>query len=151
MADAPDLGSGVPDVRVRVSSSALIPAFHGSWICGSSSVGRAPPCQGGGRESEPRLPLQKRGCSSMVELQPSKLATWVRFPSPALISRVQPNPLNTSTRALTSNPRGGFCYSWLRLSDRPLPYGWKVQFCGGLSCTVFCRCRAGHGNLQCTA
>ena len=24
---------------------------------GSSSVGRAPPCQGGGRESEPRLPL----------------------------------------------------------------------------------------------
>ena len=24
MADAPDLGSGVPDVRVRVSSSALI-------------------------------------------------------------------------------------------------------------------------------
>ena len=23
------------------------------------------------------------GCSSMVELQPSKLATWVRFPSPA--------------------------------------------------------------------
>src|SRR5437879_9062792 len=24
-----------------------------------------------------------RGCSSMVELQPSKLATWVRFPSPA--------------------------------------------------------------------
>ncbi len=29
---------------------------------------------------------QQRGCSSMVELQPSKLATWVRFPSPA------PNP-----------------------------------------------------------
>ena len=24
-----------------------------------------------------------RGCSSMVELQPSKLTTWVRFPSPA--------------------------------------------------------------------
>ena len=24
------------------------------------------------------------GCSSMVEFQPSKLATWVRFPSPAL-------------------------------------------------------------------
>ena len=23
------------------------------------------------------------GCSSMVELQPSKLTTWVRFPSPA--------------------------------------------------------------------
>ena len=24
-----------------------------------------------------------RGCNSMVEFQPSKLATWVRFPSPA--------------------------------------------------------------------
>jgi hypothetical protein len=27
-----------------------------------------------------------RGCSSMVEHQPSKLDTWVRFPSPALLS-----------------------------------------------------------------
>ena len=27
--------------------------------CGSSSVGRAQPCQGWGREFEPRLPLQK--------------------------------------------------------------------------------------------
>src|SRR5919109_373888 len=27
-----------------------------------------------------------RGCSSMVELQPSKLAVWVRFPSPAPIA-----------------------------------------------------------------
>ena len=29
--------------------------------CGSSSVGRAPPCQGGGRESESRLPLHLFG------------------------------------------------------------------------------------------
>ena len=58
LADAPDLGSGVPDVRVRVSSSARIPGLSTNpWICGSSSVGRAPPCQGGGRESESRLPL----------------------------------------------------------------------------------------------
>ena len=28
------------------------------------------------------------GCSSMVELQPSKLITWVRFPSPALYESV---------------------------------------------------------------
>ena len=28
------------------------------------------------------------GCSSMVELQPSKLATWVRFPSPAPASNL---------------------------------------------------------------
>ena len=26
---------------------------------------------------------RNRGCSSMVELQPSKLMTWVRLPSPA--------------------------------------------------------------------
>ena len=29
------------------------------------------------------------GCSSMVEHQPSKLDTWVRFPSPALEKHVQ--------------------------------------------------------------
>ena len=28
-------------------------------ICGRSSSGRAPPCQGGGSEFEPRRPLQK--------------------------------------------------------------------------------------------
>ena len=28
-----------------------------------------------------------RGCSSMVEHQPSKLDTWVRFPSPAFLLR----------------------------------------------------------------
>ncbi len=27
--------------------------------------------------------VRKCRCSSMVELQPSKLTTWVRFPSPA--------------------------------------------------------------------
>ncbi len=30
------------------------------------------------------------GCSSMVELQPSKLTTWVRFPSPAPSKRSSP-------------------------------------------------------------
>ena len=29
-----------------------------------------------------------RGCSSMVEHQPSKLDTWVRFPSPALLKQL---------------------------------------------------------------
>ena len=55
-----------------------------------------PPCQGGCREfrissTAPHFPFGtacaagalSRGCSSMAELQPSKLATWVRFPSPA--------------------------------------------------------------------
>ena len=30
-----------------------------------------------------RVTIYQCGCSSMVELQPSKLTTWVRFPSPA--------------------------------------------------------------------
>ncbi len=29
--------------------------------------------------------LEDRGCSSMAEPQPSKLAMWVRFPSPASV------------------------------------------------------------------
>ena len=29
------------------------------------------------------------GCSSMVEHQPSKLVTWVRFPSPAPLTKPQ--------------------------------------------------------------
>ena len=32
---------------------------------------------------------QIRGCSSMVEHQPSKLDTWVRFPSPALTQNAE--------------------------------------------------------------
>ena len=71
----------------RKSSSLFVRTNFNQRICGSSSVGRAPPCQGGGRESESRLPLHSPfemcGCNSMVEFQPSKLATWVRFPSPA--------------------------------------------------------------------
>ena len=31
-----------------------------------------------------RFRFWARGCSSMVEHQPSKLDTWVRFPSPAV-------------------------------------------------------------------
>ena len=31
----------------------------GGTICGRSSSGRAPPCQGGGSEFEPRRPLQE--------------------------------------------------------------------------------------------
>ena len=39
--------------------------------------------------SNPVTPISQEvvtcGCSSMVEHQPSKLDTWVRFPSPALL------------------------------------------------------------------
>ena len=45
------------------------------------------------------------GCSSMVELQPSKLVTWVRFPSPAPAQRVlfMGSPQETVRK-------GGFCF-----------------------------------------
>ena len=47
----------------RVAGS--IPAL--GTICGLSSSGRAPPCQGGGSEFEPRSPLQKeRGLALQV-------------------------------------------------------------------------------------
>ena len=40
--------------KVGVASSSLV--FR-SILCGNSSVGRASPCQGGGREFESRFPL----------------------------------------------------------------------------------------------
>lgn len=39
--------------------------------------------------TKPKIGEDKRGCSSMVEFQPSKLATWVRFPSPAPNTSIQ--------------------------------------------------------------
>ena len=59
--------------------------FHyGVWL----SLARAPGLGPGGRRFEschPDLHRTMCGCGSMVEHQPSKLNTWVRFPSPALI------------------------------------------------------------------
>ena len=40
----------------RVDRNILL---HILYLCGFSSSGRAPPCQGGGSEFEPRNPLQK--------------------------------------------------------------------------------------------
>ena len=48
----------------------------GGTICGFSSFGRAPPCQGGGGGFEPRNPLQKKKKPSLVDgffLFPSRL------------------------------------------------------------------------------
>ncbi len=44
-------------------------------------------------------PLETCGCNSMVEYLPSKQATWVRFPSPALLQRSQ-RGRNEENRAL---------------------------------------------------
>ena len=45
---------------VRGIAPAAIPQRMQPDICGCSSSGRAPPCQGGGSEFEPRQPLQKQ-------------------------------------------------------------------------------------------
>ena len=88
MADAPDLGSGVSR---RKSSSLFVrtlfpitSAVRGT--CGSSSVVE---CHLAKVDVAGPNPVYRStcGCSSMVEPQPSKLVTWVRFPSPAPAKR----------------------------------------------------------------
>ena len=56
----------------------------GVWL----SLARAPGLGPGGRRFESCHPDTLCGCSSMVEHQPSKLDTWVRFPSPALLKQL---------------------------------------------------------------
>ena len=49
----------------------------GGTICGRSSSGRAPPCQGGGSEFEPRRPLQKKKTLKIRRLfQNGDIAKW---------------------------------------------------------------------------
>ena len=54
------------------SSSQRIALARKNQICGCSSSGRAPPCQGGGSEFEPRQPLQIKGhrCNSVFFFYP---------------------------------------------------------------------------------
>ena len=90
MADAPDLGSGAfgrksSSLFVRTVSFVLHPGFCGE-TCGSSSVVE---CHLAKVDVAGPNPVYRStcGCSSMAELQPSKLVTWVRFPSPAPATR----------------------------------------------------------------
>ena len=83
MADAPDLGSGALGIRVRVSSSAQFSPVELSR--GYAVVAQLVECHLAKVDVAGPSPVYRStcGCSSMVELQPSKLVTWVRFPSPA--------------------------------------------------------------------
>ena len=54
----------------------------GGTICGFSSSGRAPPCQGGGSEFEPRNPLQHKG-----RLRTIKRPIFIRHHSQAVRQR----------------------------------------------------------------
>ena len=69
--------------RVVVGSSPTRGVYFGVWL----SLARAPGLGPGGRRFESCHPDSEInnlcGCGSMVEHQPSKLNTWVRFPSPA--------------------------------------------------------------------
>src|SRR5215472_16467966 len=55
----PDLDSTILRIRRQLKGCVARSAGHycPSQNCGCSSVGRAPPCQGGRREFEPRHPL----------------------------------------------------------------------------------------------
>ena len=84
MADAPDLGSGAPG---RMSSSLIVRTVS---FAPQRNVEHAVVAQLVERhlakvEVAGPSPVYRStcGCSSMAELQPSKLATRVRFPSPA--------------------------------------------------------------------
>ena len=80
MADAPDLGSGV---ERRKSSSLFVRTV--SRFPRYAVVAQLVECHLAKVDVAGPSPVYRstRGCSSMVELQPSKLVTWVRFPSPA--------------------------------------------------------------------
>ena len=93
MADAPDLGSGALG-RMSSSLFARTNLPNGfSLKCGSSSVVECHLAKVDVASSNlvyrstfPTTDEEQTtlgGCSSMVEPQPSKLVTWVRFPSPA--------------------------------------------------------------------
>ena len=81
MADAPDLGSGV---ERRKSSSLFVRTV--SRFPRYAVVAQLVECHLAKVDVAGPSPVYRSicGCSSMVELQPSKLVTWVRFPSPAL-------------------------------------------------------------------
>src|SRR5271156_2169003 len=72
---------------------------------------KGPDCKSGGiafEGSNPSSPTVVCGRSSMVELQPSKLVVWVRFPSPAVhVARIGQEGVGRGTG---SNERviGGF-------------------------------------------
>ena len=54
------------------------------FLCGNSSVGRARPCQGRGREFESRFPLQIREAFDRLPLRQGPARGALLFPGPAL-------------------------------------------------------------------
>ena len=78
MADAPDLGSGA---ERRKSSSLFVRTSFLRYAVVAQLVERH---LAKVEVASPSLVYRSIcGCNSVVEFQPSKLAMWVRFPSPA--------------------------------------------------------------------
>ena len=98
MADAPDLGSGA--AGCMSSSLFARTTLRLILICGNSSFGRAPPCQGGGGGFEPRFPLHFfNGCVSSFYAAKRHHSQAVRqrsakSPSPVRFRMVPPNQLH---------------------------------------------------------
>ncbi len=76
-------GSAVEHRLAKARVAGSIPVVRSNKYRDVAQLGRAPGLGPGGRMFESCRPDTLRGCSSMVELQPSKLIAWVRFPSPA--------------------------------------------------------------------
>ena len=73
-----------PRCRSCVQADAFLDVFGQQCPLTKREEERGTGSQAGVRSAGSGQPVRDRGCSSMVEFQPSKLATWVRFPSPAL-------------------------------------------------------------------
>ena len=127
MADAPDLGSGA----ARRMSSSLFARTFSFFPPRRTCAGYAVVAQLVERhlakvEVAGPSPVYRSificGCSSMVEPQPSKLITWVRFPSPALFVP-QKWPASHSGRLLTL----GWCRRARRSSDSRTKIGEPLR------------------------
>ena len=70
--------------------------------CGSSSVGRAQPCQGWGREFEPRLPLQKVSRNADLNLEKRSR------PQPVRNGRAKISPDGVQSYVSRPCAQGGF-------------------------------------------
>ena len=98
-------------------------------ICGRSSSGRAPPCQGGGSEFEPRRPLQT---NSKEPVYAGFLLIMVTWPSgKARVCKTLIHQFK-SGRHLQKFPEaaasGIFCFAFLF----PVPVlQWGYYFCEG--------------------
>ena len=109
-------------------------------FCGHSSSGRAPPCQGGGSEFEPRCPLQKNSYAGLIAR-----ITYIRRHSQVVRQRTANPRFPSSNLGGASNKRPALVAGFLLemslpmldwLSDGPLcgpsprrgfKSGWRLQ------------------------